>query len=424
MSEILQEKIEEIEKFAQNNNDMVSYNVAVDILKDRSCLADDEIMEAIRELTGRGILITPENPEEYPATETNPEAFIAADVNISQKPVNIYNLMERLENNEIDLSPSFQRHGNLWRPEQQSRLIESLMLKIPIPAFYFNASDDDFWVVIDGLQRLTAFSRFLVGTLDKDTGTRQKEKFVGLQYLRDFNGHTFDDLPRQYVRRIKETPVIAYTVEKGTPDEIVFNIFQRINTGGIALNDQEIRQALYQGKSTRLIEKLAQSEAFISATQGAIQTERMQNREFVLRFIAFTELDYQTEYEGNIDSYLIKTMKAVNSYEDSQIRQIEERFARIMRECASLFGRYAFRKYDQNKRRGPINKALFEAWSICLSELSEEALQKLVDRKEEVLNAFGALQKNEDFVSALKAGDQYSTGRRIDMIRKMIKELL
>ena len=98
------------------------------------------------------------------------------------------------------------------------------MLKIPIPAFYFNAADDDRWVVIDGRQRLTAFQNFLVG----EGG--EKKAFEGLQYLRDFNGFTFDDLPRQYARRIKETPIIAFTVEKGTPDAVVFNIFQRINT--------------------------------------------------------------------------------------------------------------------------------------------------------------------------------------------------
>ena len=91
------------------------------------------------------------------------DTFIPADVNISQKPINVYNLMERLENDEINLSPDFQRNGNLWSLEKQSQLIESLMLKIPIPAFYFNAADDDRWVVIDGRQRLTAFQNFLVG---------------------------------------------------------------------------------------------------------------------------------------------------------------------------------------------------------------------------------------------------------------------
>ena len=424
MRSILTEKIEEIVKFAQNNSNVVSYNITVDILKDRVDFTERDILDAINELGKRGIIIAPEADEDYPAIETKPETFIPADVKISQGPVNVYNLMERLLNNEIDLRPSFQRNGNLWSPEQQSRLIESLMLKIPIPAFYFNASDEDNWVVIDGLQRLTAFLNYLVGIPDEKTGERKKHEFTGLQYLRDFNGHTFDDLPRQYVRRINETPVIAYTVEKGTPDEIVFNIFQRINTGGIELNDQEIRQALYQGTSTLLIERLAKKVEFIEATQNAIRTDRMQDREYVLRFIAFTELNYKEEYEGNIDSFLIKTMKLLNSYDSDKIIKIEENFTNIMAYCSKIFGRYAFRKYNKDWRRGPINKALFEVWSICLSELTDDQINIIIKRREDLLDSFGNLQQNEDFISALKAGDQYSTNRRIEMVQKLVKEFV
>ena len=91
-----------------------------------------------------------------------------------------------------------------------------------------------------------------------------------MQYLTDFNGKTFEDLPRQYIRRIKEASIVAYTVIKGTPDEIVFNIFQRINTGGVQLNDQEIRQALYSGRGTELLKTLAERREFKEATQFAV----------------------------------------------------------------------------------------------------------------------------------------------------------
>ncbi|MCD7955907.1 MAG: DUF262 domain-containing protein [Lachnospiraceae bacterium] len=209
-------KISEVLKFAQNNKNAISYNVVVDILKEKTeGVTDADITSVIEELSVNGISITPEEDEGYITEETDPASFIPAEVNIGQRPVNVYNLMERLENNEIDLNPSFQRNGNLWSLTQQSRLIESLMLKIPIPAFYFNAADEDNWIVIDGLQRLTAFQNFLVGTENRKAENRKKKKLENLQYLTDFNDHTFDELPRQYMRRIKETPVIAYTVEKG-----------------------------------------------------------------------------------------------------------------------------------------------------------------------------------------------------------------
>lgn len=420
----LEEKIGEITGFAENNDNKVSYGITVDILKDKEDFSELEILEAIEELGRRGIIIVPEEEEEYLADEINAESFIPADVNIGQRSVNIYNLMERLENNEIDLNPDFQRKDNLWTLEQQSRLIESLMLKIPIPAFYFNASDDNNWVVIDGLQRLSAFSNFLVGVLLKGGEKRVKQKFIGLQYLRDFNNHTFDELPRQYVRRIKETSVIAYTVEKGTPDEIVFNIFQRINTGGIVLNAQEIRQALYQGKVTILIEQLAKSKEFLDATQNSIRTDRMLDREYITRFLAFTEIDYKEEYIGNIDAYLIKVMKMVNNYEDVEIIRVKKNFTKIMNYCARIFGNLAFRKYSEKGRRGPINKALFEMWAVCFNEVQDNRLEQIEKCREDFLTRFGMLLQNEDFERVLKAGDPYSTARRIEMARNLIKEFV
>ncbi len=435
MKAVLEEKIMEIVKFAQNNDNYVSYNVAMDILKDKEDISEQDILTAIEELGERKITIMPEEDEGYPAEETNPETFIPAEVNIGQRTVNVYNLMERLENEEIDLNPDFQRNGNLWSSEQQSRLIESLMLKIPIPAFYFNAANEAEWIVIDGLQRLTAFKNFLVGA-DRNN-RREKQQFTGLQYLKDFNGLNFDELPRQYIRRIKETSVIAYTVEKGTPDEIVYNIFQRINTGGIVLEDQEIRQALYQGKVTELIERLAKSEIFLGATQNAIRPDRMLDREYVTRFLAFTELDYTKEYEGNIDHFLIKAMKLVNNYRESDIRRIEDKFQTVMGYCAEIFGKFAFRKYNrikeqillsksynENWRRGPINKAIFEMWSVCFSELTEEQLDKIVCKRKEFLMKFCDMQQDRGFITAIKAGDQHSTNRRIDMARNMLKEFV
>ena len=161
--------------------------------------------------------------EGYSNGSTESANFIPADINISQKTLIVYDLMERLENNKIDLQPAFQQKVRLWDCVRQSRLIESLMLRIPIPTFYFDASNDDKWKVIDGLQRLAAFQNYLVGGEN-----RKKEKLVGLQYFPEFNDMTIDGLPPRYMRRIKEAPIVAFLVEKRTPDAVVFNIFQRI----------------------------------------------------------------------------------------------------------------------------------------------------------------------------------------------------
>lgn len=425
MKKVLEDKLRQITKFARTKNNVVSYNTVVDILKDKDDqLTEQDIVDALEEIGYKGINITAEEDEGYLANEIDSNTFIPAEVQISQRTMNIYNLMERLDNGEIDLAPSFQRKGDLWSLEEQSRLIESLMLKIPIPAFYFNAADDDKWVIIDGLQRLSAFNNFLVGKKEDGKDKGKKEKFQGMQYLKDFNGCTFDDLPRQYVRRIKETTLVAYTVEKGTPDEIVFNIFQRINTGGIILSPQEIRQALYQGNSTILIEKLAQCNEFLEATEHAIRSNRMQDREYITRFIAFTELDFKKEYKGNIDEYLIKAMRLVNNYSEDELQRIEKSFKRTMNYCTEVFGNYAFRKYNKKKRRGPINKAIFEMWIVCFSELSDSQLNKLVYNREQFLERFEEIQQENIFITAVKAGDQYSVNRRIEMARELVKEFV
>lgn len=421
MKKTTHEKMKEIIEFADRREGTVSKKITLDILYERDeDITDVEIQEVCTELEKKGIYIDEEN-EEYVADSIEPDLFIPATVNISQRPMNVYNLMERLENKEIDLSPGFQRHGDLWPLDRQSRLIESLMLKIPIPTFYFDAADDANWIVIDGLQRLTAFNKYLVG-IEDESGKMVKEKFEGLQYLRDFNGLTFDELPRQYIRRIKESLVTVYTVEKGTPEAVVYNIFQRINTGGLELNAQEIRQALWTGKVTELISELAASEEFITATQNKVKTKRMEDRELVTRFIAFTELNYREEYRGNIDNYLIKAMKKVNTYNGEQLEEIRYRFKRVMTYCTEIFGEYAFRKYNLNWRRGPINKAIFELWSVCFTELSDQQLDRVKDQRNSFLTSFGLLMQNSDFITALKAGDQYSTAKRIEMARKLVKE--
>lgn len=421
----IEEKIQELKSYAEKNDNIIWYDRVLDILYDKDDLVTEQVIEdAVGELEAAGVRVVRKADEDYADADEGVNDFIPADVNISQRSLNVYNLMERLENDEIDMMPEFQRHRDLWTMEQQSRLIESLVLKIPIPTFYFNAANDDKWIVIDGLQRLSAFFNFLVGQKNED-GERIREKFCGLQYMKDFNGKTFDDLPRQYIRRIKETQIVAYAVEKGTPDGIVYNIFQRINTGGVKLEPQEIRHALYGGKATALLQRLAESEAFLQVTQHSIPSERMQDREYANRFIAITELDYLKDYEGSMDDFLRKALKKVNQYEEKDLLRVEENFYRAMKASRDIFDKYAFRKYYSHmSRRGPINKAIFETWSLILSELSQEQIDILVRKKEQVFVAFRKKIEDDEFNLALKGGDSYALKRRIEIVRELVKEIL
>ena len=131
--------------------------------------------------------------------------------------------------------------------------------------------------MIDGLQRLTALKRFIV---DKDF------KLKGLEFLTDHEGKGYDELPRSFQRRIEESQITVYQVERGTAEEVKFTIFRRINTGGLPLTTQEIRHALNQGPATVLLKELVTYEEFLKAIDWGISDERQEQRELFLRFLA------------------------------------------------------------------------------------------------------------------------------------------
>jgi Protein of unknown function DUF262. len=149
----ISDRIEEIKNFAKANDNEISLFIVQDIIKNKKTGIDEDLLNlALYQLKDQGIKILPLDMDEgYKADLDEPNKFIPSDVNITQIPTSISNIMDRLENREFDLTPAFQRNGGLWNEEKQSQLIESLMLKIPLPAFYFDASREDKWIVIDGL---------------------------------------------------------------------------------------------------------------------------------------------------------------------------------------------------------------------------------------------------------------------------------
>ena len=163
------------------------------------------------------------------------QSFDTRAIRIDSRSGNVNTLLARLENDEIDLAPYFQRQAGIWNERDQSRLMESLMLRIPVPAFYFDATNDEKWLVVDGLQRLTAIRRFVIA---------QDLRLSELEYLREHEGKTFSELPRPLQRAIRGADLVWYLIMPGTPEKVKFDLFRRINTGRLALNAQEIRHAL------------------------------------------------------------------------------------------------------------------------------------------------------------------------------------
>lgn len=342
--------------------------------------------------------------------------YDTSSIDISPKQLSLDNIIARLENDEIDLMPGFQRKSGLWTVEQKSQLIESLILRIPLPAFYFDGSNNAMWVVIDGLQRLTALKDFFV------TG---ELKLYGLEFLKDLEGLTIKDMPRAYERRMKETQIITYIINPGAPVNLKYNIFKRINTGGLNLEPQEIRHALYQGFATEYLKRLANLEQFKQATGYSIKTDRMMDREFVLRFIAFYELSVD-EYKGSIDLFLNTAMEYINQHCDEQHASVIERsFEKSLDVCEMIFGKFAFRRMpDMNKKR-PISKALFETWTSILASYPYENLQTLVENKEKIIRKYMHMcSEDRDFIDSVGSGKVSAARKRFEKIKCLVEEMI
>lgn len=214
--------------------------------------------------------------------------FDPTTVDIADRKFTISALLERLKHDELKLTPDFQRRANLWDATRKSRLIESVLLRIPLPSFYFSEDKDGSFEVVDGLQRLCAIFHFV--DYDRLNNATQANlnplRLEGLQYLRDMEGKSFTNLERPFQRRINELEINVNVIRATTPKAVMFNVFARLNQGGLPLSAQEIRNAIYPGPWRDHIRALAQSSAFLKATEHRVPTDRQQDMEMVLRFVA------------------------------------------------------------------------------------------------------------------------------------------
>lgn len=369
--------------------------------------------------------IEPDNENEVLDDPFNPE-----EISIDSKTVPMETCLRRLTQGTIKLNPDFQRN-EVWTIEKKSQLIESLMLKIPLPMFYVSADEKNNYTVVDGLQRLSTIRSFILGDEYLETRDLSKKgngfKLENLEFWKTFKGNTFNDLPSNLQNRILETEFAFTVINPGTPEEVRRNIFKRINTGGLPLSSQEIRNALYIGHSTVLLKELSVSPEFLEATGYSIKSLRMEDRELILRFLAFFVRDY-TSYTRTIgvDSFLSDTMLIINAMptlntqefkkfiekdkdkrvniNDIEVRYIElikESFKKAMNRAHDLFGKHTFRKSYDNKKRIQVNKSLFETWGVLLSKLTESAFQKLLSRQEALMADYIPYLENYNFQIAI-----------------------
>jgi len=327
-------------------------------------------------------------------------------------------LCTRIDHEEIDLAPDFQRRARIWDLDRKGRLIESILLRIPLPVFYVASDLRDLWSVVDGLQRMTTIHDFM----------KNKFPLRGLEYLVQFEKAEFSELPRNMQRRIEETELVINVIQPGTPEEVMFNIFSRINTGGITLNSQEIRHALNKGPVRAFLLDLISTEEFKTATSESVRDDRMSARECALRFSAFYLLNWKDYKNNDLDGFLNATMKSINEMGDDKRVDLKSTFQRSMIASHRILGNEAFRKrYQPEASKNPISKALFETWSVALAKLSKEEIDYLARNKDVIQQNFmKILREDRDFEVSIS----YSTGvpgrvhKRFSTIEELIGRVL
>ncbi len=312
-----------------------------------------------------------------------------SDVDIRQQNFTIHHLMQMISFKELELwhGIDYQRNSSTWSYIQKSRLIESLLMRIPLPIFYFDGSERP-WKIIDGLHRLSTLYSFI-----------EEEKFAlkELEYLKDLEGLRFSELSFQYRRMIEESLIQAYVINPGTPDKVKLNIFQRINTGGSSLSRQEIRNAYYRGLPSDFIDNLAISSEFLTVTNNKISSNRMRDKEVVLRFFAFYK--FLDRYIPPMERFLDYAMESIYEISHQELNSIEDSFNYALNACMQIFEEKAFYVLNMNgeKQGSRINIALFESWVVNLALLPKEKVDDLLNRKNEIFNDFVILLQDIDF---------------------------
>ncbi|MDE7045898.1 MAG: DUF262 domain-containing protein, partial [Acetatifactor sp.] len=172
---------------------------------------------------------------EYDDEQEKEQPFDAEKIRVDQQMLSVKYMLELMEQDLIELNPGYQRR-RVWNDnKKKSLLIESLMLRIPIPAFYFYENEDGKYQVIDGQQRLTTMKEFVNGDF----------RLTGLEYLgKDYNKKKFEDLDTKYIQRIYRTQIAVNILDARSPKNVIYDIFRRVNTGGVILNPQEMRNAI------------------------------------------------------------------------------------------------------------------------------------------------------------------------------------
>jgi hypothetical protein len=334
--------------------------------------------------------------------ESTSDEFPPSDRQIHTQAYDLsINTLKEQWDDELLIIPDFQR-DYVWDNAKASRLIESLLLNIPVPVLFFAETDDARYQIVDGHQRVRSIVRFL----------ENEFALSGLRMQGEFKGKRFFQLPVREQRFLRTRVIRAIIIGVDSSDSMKFEVFERLNTGGLALNAQEIRHGINSGPLMVLLGSLARYPAFRWCVGTSKPRKRMVDEELILRFFALRD---------GLARYRAPLLRLLNEYAKTHANASErwqhgktELFERTMSITHEVMGDTAFRVVDTTGRptERVLNRALFEAQALAFSICDEEEAR---DNAEDLVQELAMLFTDEAFVDSIRraTGDTTRTLRRI-----------
>jgi len=360
--------------------------------------------------------------ESYNSSAEVNEVYPNAEVRVTRAQYSTLHIKRLVEDRkELIIDPDFQR-GNVWAKKQGAELVESILMGIPIPVMYLFEMRDGKKQVVDGRQRISAILDFL----------NDKLVLKDLKILPEYNDCKFSDLDAKMQGIFEDSQMYFYIIQPPTPERVKYDIFDRVNRGGTRLTNQEMRNALYRGKSTRLISELSKTEEFLRATGHGISPKRKKDNYVVLRTISFYLLYRKAdvvlkqngeaiEYKSDIDDFLAKMMIFINEKaSDELIADCRTMFLRAMNNSYRIMGEDAYRfvAYEDESgksRKRPINMPLFEMLAYIFSDdcvtNNSQITRDVINKFKDTYDYHKMLMSNVD--SSTNVSERFSTAKKL-----------
>ena len=300
----------------------------------------------------------------------------------------VSDIVRMITDKDLVLDPDYQRNY-IWDNKKASKLIESIILNVPIPVVYVSEDQDSTWSVIDGLQRLNSLKRFFDG----------KYKLSGLEVLYELNKCDIKTLPVKALRMLKNGLLRIVMVTADSNNDIKYDIFMRLNTGAVHLNEQELRNCLYRGRMNSFIQEESKNPQWLAMLGLEEPHKRMTDRELLLRFLALSVywdrgLNQVTGYKGNMKSFLNAFMKEYQN-DGGNLNYFRALCRETIGKVYAVYGNDAFRRLNEDGSVTPINRAIMDAVMISVIPYDVE---KLIEKKEKLKEAlFNKLNENSVF---------------------------